>query len=113
MQNREFRATDVKLEFDEDALPQAPRGDIDEDSVEKQRKIRFRQDTKHRHQLIVWMMVLISVWLCLVIAAVFLNGPLGLGISDTVLVTLLATTTANVLGLPSIILRDLFKGRRT
>lgn len=110
MQANIFSSTNVSLK---DARPYATvREDIDEDSIEKQEQIRFKQDTRHRHGLIVWMMVLISVWLCLVIAAVFLNGPLDLGISDTVLVTLLATTTANVLGLPTIILRDLFKGRR-
>ena len=110
MQANIFSSTNVSLK---DARPHATvREDIDEDSIEKQEQIRFKQDTRHRHGLIVWMMVLIFAWLCLVIAAVFLNGPLDLGISDTVLVTLLATTTANVLGLPTIILRDLFKGRR-
>lgn len=89
--------------------PNSP--DLDVKSLEEQESERFGQDTGHRRTLIIWMIVIISAWLGLVILAVFLNGPLRLGISDTVLVTLLATTTANVLGLPSIILRDLFRGR--
>lgn len=85
--------------------------DLDIKSLEEQESERFGQDTGHRRTLIIWMIVIISSWLGLVIIVVFLNGPLRLGISDTVLATLLATTTANVLGLPSIILRDLFRGK--
>lgn len=84
--------------------------DQDAASMMRQKRERYIQDTGHRHTLIVWMMMVVSFWLIAVILIVSLNGRLSLGINDTVLVTLMATTTANVLGLPLIILKDLFKG---
>ncbi len=85
--------------------------DFDNGNMDAQELLRLKQDTVHRHSLIVWMMIVVSAWLFVVIFIISTNGPLNLNIDDTVLVTLLATTTANVLGLPLIILKDLFKGR--
>lgn len=85
--------------------------DSDKDDLKSQEKERFRQDTEHRHGLIIWMKRLISLWLSSVIVVLILEGIHAISLSDTVLVTLLATTTADVLGLPYIILRDLFKGK--
>ncbi len=87
-------------------------GDPDKKGLEEQEKERFAQDTKQRHLLVIWMIIVISGWLICVILFTAFNNPWCLKISDTVLVTLLATTTANVLGLPAIILKDLFGGRR-
>lgn len=89
----------------------APIEDYDENDLAKQKTERYTQDTSHRHSLIGWMMVVVSIWLILVICIVALNVKCQLFISDTVLNTLLATTTVNILGLPFIILKDLFNGR--
>lgn len=83
----------------------------DSSSIYVQERDRYVQDTKHRHTLIIWMICVISIWLAGVITVVILNGTTALTIDDNVMITLLATTTANVLGLPTIILKDLFKGR--
>lgn len=82
--------------------------DSDRLNKEAQYTERFLQDTKQRKQLVVWMMVVISVWLLCTLFIVTFNSLLHFNISDTVLTVLLATTTANVLGLPIIILKDLF-----
>lgn len=82
--------------------------DFDKSSLERQRYDRYGQDTRHRKVLVWWMIIVISIWLTSVLLLVGFNQPWCLNMPETVQVTLLATTTANVLGLPSIILRDLF-----
>lgn len=76
-------------------------------NLNRQKIDRFGQDTKHRGILVFWTMGLISVWLILVLAVVIWCKHL----SDTVLTTLLATTTINVLGLAKIVLGNLFPRR--
>lgn len=83
-----------------------PNFDIDAKSIDAQEIIRFKQDTKHRGLLVKWMMFVVSLWLLAVLVMLFVN-PL-LEIRDSVLITLLATTTVNVLGLANIILKGLF-----
>lgn len=82
--------------------------DTDIFSREVQQKMRFQQDTKQRKTLVIWMMVVVSFWLVLALFIVVCNNLLCFNVSDSVLTVLLATTTANVLGLPIIILKDLF-----
>ena len=77
--------------------------------MHKQKSIRFGQDTKHRRLLIKWMMAVVSAWLGIVLLIIILNNLLHFYISDKVLVTLLATTTINVLGLSKIILHGMFE----
>lgn len=87
--------------------------DYDLKPLDKQKVDRYGQDTKHRNILVWWMIGVISIWLTGVLLFVAFNKAWCLNMSETVQVTLLATTTANVPGLPSIILRDLFgKGHR-
>lgn len=80
--------------------------DSDKTDMDKQEALRFGEDTKHRGRLVCWMMGVVSGWLVLVSIIVLSSRCLQL--SDAVLVTLLATTTANVLGLSKIILNGLF-----
>lgn len=94
-------------------LPPSPRSigkwqDFDISPLERQRYDRYGQDTRHRKVLVWWMIIVISIWLTSVLLLVGFNQPWCLDMPEAVQVTLLATTTANVLGLPSIILRDLF-----
>lgn len=86
--------------------------DVDTLSINKQETIRFKQDTKHRNWLVIWMMIVVSVWLIVVLLITMFNIPWRLYISEKTLITLLATTTINILGLSKIILHGLFKPDR-
>lgn len=81
-------------------------------ALEKQERVRFAQDTRHRHWLVGWMMAIVSVWLIWVLIITMFNSQWSLNIKPEVLITLLATTTINVLGLSKIILNGLFKHTR-
>lgn len=87
---------------------------IDTESKEAQEKERYRQDTKHRDYLVRWVVYTNSAWLMAILVIVIAHGAVNedgsdlFHLSDTVMVTLLATTTANVLGLALIVLRGLF-----
>lgn len=80
----------------------------DELSMEAQELRRFTQDTRHRKLLVYWMIIVVSVWLTAVLLITIFNSCWGLNIDTKVLITLLATTTINVLGLSKIILSGLF-----
>lgn len=87
--------------------------DSDSLSMEKQEAKRFGEDTKHRANLVYWMIVAVSVWLVGVLLIVVLNEICCINASDNVLLMLLGTTTINVLGLSKIILNGLFgNGKR-
>lgn len=72
---------------------------------------RYQDDSRHRKNLVKWATILINIWLGCVIAILIATGMPLLELSDTVMVTLLGTTTVNVLGLMIIVLNDIFKGR--
>nr|DAW61580.1 MAG TPA: hypothetical protein [Caudoviricetes sp.] len=87
--------------------------DIDSDDLKLQRKMKelevekFDSDIKDRKWLAKWSAVVVSIWLILVVVILFLNKCL-LDLSDAVLMTLLGTTTLNILGLSFIVLRGHF-----
>ena len=83
----------------------------DAEDLETQERKRYAQDTTYRKFLAKWVMYVVSIWLGIVITIVVLTGFRFLTYTSTVLVTLLATTTINVLGLAFIVLRGLFLGR--
>lgn len=62
------------------------------------------QAIRHRNWLVRWVIITVSIWLALVLGIIICCD-----LSDTVKVTLLTTTTVNILGLPLIILKGLFK----
>ena len=68
---------------------------------------RYKQDTAHRKTLVIWVMCVVSIWLIAVLAITILCQ-----VSDNVKITLLATTTVNILGLPLIILKGLFNDEK-
>lgn len=88
--------------------------DIDTESKGAQIKERYRQDTRHRDYLVKWVVYTNSAWLIAILVIVIAHGAINeegsdlFHLTDTVMVTLLATTTANVLGLALIVLRGLF-----
>jgi hypothetical protein len=85
------------------------------ESLEQQSKRlkneRYSQDTGNRGLLIAWGAATVTIWLIAVFILLFLNKK-SVFLSDSVLITLLGTTTVNVLGLMYIVLRDLFNGTR-
>lgn len=68
---------------------------------------RYKGDTKDRRWLAKWSVFVVLVWLLFVMIVLCFNNNY-IGMSDTVLVTLLGTTTLNILGLSFIVLRGHF-----
>ena len=92
------------IRFGKDIPPSEYKDDDsnDADSLDVQKRRRFSQDTKYRKTLADWVMWVVSDWLVLVMALLFLCGYGLLSLSDAVLTALLATTTINILGLASL-----------
>lgn len=87
------------------AKPQTPPenfGDIDPE------KKRYSEDTRHRKRLVYWVMGVVTVWLICIFVFLLLYGFGCIKAEALVVETLLATTTANILGLPYIVLKGLF-----
>lgn len=101
-----------RIRFDSDAIPRdVPNNDlddVDDMTMRQQRKERFSQDTRFRKYLAVWVMWIVPCWLILVIVILFLCGLQVISLNSKVLITLLATTTVNVLGLAYIVLKGIF-----
>ena len=87
-------------------------GDVDLLSLDEQEKKRYGQDTRYRKILAHWVMSVVSLWLLLVLLVITFNKIWCLNISESVCITLLATTTVNVLGLAFIVLNGIFGGNR-
>lgn len=83
--------------------------DIDQLNLKEQQKKRYDQDTRHRGVLAKWVMFVVSIWLFLVMALLFTNCFLSERLDTAIIIALLTTTTINILGLPLIILRNLFR----
>lgn len=72
--------------------------DIDDLSMNEQIKERYGQDTRFRKHLAHWVMWIVPVWLGCVLFIITFNNPFCFNLDSKVLITLLATTTVNVLG---------------
>lgn len=98
--------------FDSNAIPKNIPNDtlenVDDMSMRQQRKERFSQDTRFRRHLANWVMIIVPVWLMSVVVLIYLHGYNTLDLDKEVLITLLATTTVNVLGLAYIVLKGIF-----
>lgn len=98
--------------FNVEAIPQDIPNDsldgVDDMSMRQQRKDRFSQDTRFRKHLANWVMIIVPSWLVAVIVILMLCGFRVLEFNSEVLITLLATTTVNVLGLAYIVLKGIF-----
>lgn len=92
------------------AIEQSKRttADTDSMSLKEQRKLRYRQDTKFRRCLTIWVMFIVPAWLAAIFAVVCFCAAEIWRLSDAVMVALLATTTANILGLAYIVLKGMF-----
>jgi len=92
----------------EDKFPKACNFDVEDTYGEKHQdpdRRRFDQDTKTRLWLSVWVVSVSSLWLLFVVLVVcFCHFRM----SGEIIIALLCTTTANILGLPYIVLHGLF-----
>lgn len=80
----------------------------DFEEEEKKSEIeRYKIDTELRKSLAKWSFWIITSWIIGVIVVLMLNSHCFC-LSDDVLKVILITTTANILGLPIIVLRNLF-----
>lgn len=88
--------------------------DIDSDDINFQKEIRglevkkINSDIEDRKWLAKWSAYVVSGWLIFVIIILVTNNYYSLYLSDAVLITLLGTTTLNILGLSFIVLRGHF-----
>lgn len=83
------------------------------DYEKEAKRIKNKSDDKditHRSRLVNWVIIFASCYILIVFVLLFfVHFCKGKGLSDVVTITLLGTTTANVLGLPYIVLKGLFK----
>lgn len=68
---------------------------------------RYSDNTKNRSILAFWTFVIISLWLIGVVVLLSCNF-----LSDSATITLLSTTTINIIGLPAIVLRGYFAAEK-
>ena len=85
-----------------------PLDDVDTKDIKNQLLERYGQDTRFRKHLARWVMCIIPLWLIAVITIIVLCGIGFINLEKEVLITLLATTTANILGLAFVLLKGLF-----
>lgn len=85
-----------------------PVGNIDAHSMKEQERIRYGQNTRFRKHLTRWVMWIVPVWLGFVMLVVIMCSWGIWHLSDTQMVALLTTTTANILGLAYIVLKGMF-----
>jgi hypothetical protein len=70
---------------------------------------RFLEDTKLRRHLTYIFAFIIFLWLAAVVSILYFNfNFLNLNLSENVLITLLTTSSVNVIGMMLIILKNLF-----
>lgn len=109
---RQISFRDTKIAVNPEDEIKAEEQEISFEERERQAELeRYEADSIHRKKLILWATTLVSIWLGAVIIILLAVGFTILTLSDTVMATLLGTTTLNVLGLMAIVLKDLFKGK--
>lgn len=86
--------------------------DIDKGTLEEQMLLRFKLDTEYRKKFSEWVIYIIPIWLGLVLIVFILHGLRILRFDSSEIIALLATTTANVLGLAFIVLKGFFGDKK-
>ena len=69
---------------------------------------RYKDTSQLRRHTGYWVMIVVSQWLFVVICLVILVGLNSLELNDSVIITLLGTTTVNIIGLPFVLLKGLY-----
>ncbi len=77
-------------------------------TMDDQQAWRYGQDTRERHSFSSWVRWVNSIYLLTILLMVLAAGRGWIILSDGIILALLGTTTANVLGLAYIILHGLF-----
>lgn len=97
------------LEWNKDLQPvQMPNENTDTESLEEQKRILYKQDTRARAYLTRWVCSIVTLWLVFAIGlTIALYLPFK-HIEDNVAMVIFGTMTVNVLGLANIVLRGLF-----
>lgn len=103
-----FDTIDLHSEGGTSIMSDAELGDVDDKSLRDQIRVRYSQDTRFRKHLARWVMWIVPVWLALVIIILLFDGLNWITLDSSVLISLLATTTVNVLGLAYIVLKGIF-----
>ncbi len=107
MKNEEFdEVMGMQANNHDEYFPQT--GDIDQTSLGEQKKERYRQNTRYRSRLTIWVMIIVPTWLSAVFILVAYSIITAKELPSSVLNTLLATTTVNILGLAYIVLKGMF-----
>ena len=79
------------------------------DSIHLETLKSLKQDRKERRRYAEQIFTLISTWLFTVLFIMIINKKAGLMLSDSIIITLITTTTASVLGLFIVVINYLFK----
>lgn len=85
-------------------------GNYQERTINALKAERYANNTGLRKKLAYWAFVIVTLWLVCVMLILAYNYD-RYKLSDNVLIALLTTTTANVLGIIYIVLKDLFNGK--
>lgn len=105
-----FEGLNLRNESIEPSSSEAEMHDVDKVySLNEQIRERYSQDTRFRKHLARWVMWIVPAWLAIVLIIVFFCGFGLTSLDSSVLITLLATTTVNVLGLAYIVLKGIFR----
>ena len=72
----------------------------------------YKQDIYARGWLYEWASVLVSLWLFFVLLIIVAKGQNKLNLSDSVIITLLTTSTANVIGIMIISMNYFYEKKR-
>ena len=108
-ENSEEQVGDLHVSWgDLDDNAPAPLLNNVDNSPLKEQIHRYHQDTEQRLFLAKWVVWVSSIWLGVVLIILIMCGFKWIELDVVVLNVLLATTTANVLGLAYIVLKGLF-----
>lgn len=95
--------------LNEDAIQGGAQGGTPDPDRKPLENDRYKQDTKWRDRLAWWVIGVTSSWMLIILLILVIKGFCStFDLEKEVLITLLATTTATVLGLPLIVLRGIF-----
>lgn len=113
-ENSEEQVGDLHVSWgDLDDNAPAPLLNNVDNSPLKEQIHRYHQDTEQRLFLAKWVVWVSSIWLGAVLIILVMCGFKWIALDVVVLNVLLATTTANVLGLAFIVLKGLFGHKST
>jgi len=85
-----------------------PEDNVDNYDLKEQRITRYQQNTRYRSLFAKWVLWIVPIWIGIILIMLLCQGLKWIALDDGVIITLLATTTANILGLAYIVLKGMF-----